>query len=105
VPFFPLEKGLSIYRIHPNHKTAVGGKIRQKELMYIYSIYNPYYKALYEKVIDEKLIPLSKKYRMIYKLFKLLKCNSSYGSILKFIKAKKYKEYNFDDINHIKGML
>lgn len=105
VPFYPLFKAVSIYRIHPNHKTALGGDKRQEELLNIYSIYSPKYKRLYELVINEKLMQDSKIYGLISIFFRLIGHKKTYGSILKILKMRKYREFSSIEIGLAKGMM
>ena len=53
IPFIPVAKYLSIYRMHEAHKTGIGGKKRQVELASIYEQYaGTEYKDLYLKCCE-----------------------------------------------------
>lgn len=40
IPFFPIDRFLSIYRVHDSHKTGTGGQARLEELAQIYSVFH-----------------------------------------------------------------
>ena len=105
IKFVSINKTLSIYRIHSNHKSSTGGETRQKELIKIYSIYNPFYKILFENIKNEKLNEFSNIYRIIRKIQNLLRIGNSYGTILKIIEKRKYNDYTAQEINTIRNML
>jgi len=105
IPFYPLNKPISIYRIHESHKSGTGGRKRQEELLEIYQEYNPGYAQLYKQVMDENFV-MSFKEKVFYRILKSL-----YGKkitktgFLKLIKNKEYAKYTEREINIIKGML
>src|ERR1035437_9714611 len=73
VQFKLLNKTLSIYRIHENHKTGVGGDKRQLELLSILKVYNPYVAYLFEELYNETITKRQIKYRIVKKLLKWTK--------------------------------
>lgn len=105
VLFVPNNKAISLYRIHSQHKSGTGGDKRIKELLSVYNEYHSIYKDLFEKISTETLSIYSIKYRIVNKLFRLLKKDNSYVAILKFIKRKKYHNYSNQEILLIKNTL
>jgi len=99
--FLFVNKPLSIYRIHENHKTGVGGDKRLIELLSILKIYNPTVAILFEELYKESITKRQFKYRVVKKIFKWLKLDYTYGSVLKIIKYRKYKNFTIDKINTI----
>lgn len=99
VQFQFLNKPLSIYRIHENHKTGVGGDKRLVELLSILKIYNPLVAILFEELYKETITTRQFKYRIVKRLMKLVKRDYTYGSVLKTIESKKYKNFTVDLIN------
>jgi glycosyltransferase involved in cell wall biosynthesis len=105
ISFHPINKPISMYRIHEAHKTGVGGRKRQEELLKIYKQYNPKYAILYHQVMNENFtLRLGEK--ILFRILKLI-----YGKgfnrthFLIRIKNKKYKNYTEREIDIIKGML
>ncbi|KAF2325940.1 glycosyltransferase family 2 protein [Flavobacterium nitrogenifigens] len=105
ISFYPLHKSISLYRIHEEHKSGVGGRKRQEELLKIYKLYNNRYANLYEYIINENF-SFSLGERVVFRVLKLI-----YGKqltrthFLRKIKSKKYKEYTAREIDIIKSML
>lgn len=104
ITFYPLNKPLSLYRFHDEHKSSSGGNKRLDELFKIYEKYNPRYAKLFQLVRNENF-KLSFLEIIIFKLINLI-----YGGrITKFmfirkIKGKKYKEFKPVEIERIRGM-
>jgi len=100
----PLDKCISMYRIHENHKTGLGDPRRQKEILRIYQQYKPKLAKLYEKVICEKMtndIFLL----LIIKLIGALIKKSQFLIYLKVIKFYKYNRYSFHELKCVMGMI
>lgn len=105
IPFYSINKPIALYRIHDAHKTGVGGKKRQEELLKIYEIYSPRYAILYELIRNENF-NLSFIERVLFRICKLVfRKGFSMTHFLKILNHKKYKLYSVEEINSIKGML
>lgn len=105
IPFYSINKPISLYRIHVAHKTGIGGKKRQEELLKIYEMYSPKYTALYELVWNENF-DFSFKERVLFCICKMFsKKGFSRTHFFKVLNRKKYKLYSVEEINSIKGML
>ena len=105
IPFYSINKPISLYRLHDEHKTGTGGKQRQEELLKIYEIYSPKYAKLYNLVKNENF-NLSLGEKVIFRVCKLLPTKGfNRISFLKMIKYKKYKKYTIVEIEAIKMML
>ena len=105
IPFHSLNKPISMYRIHEEHKSGIGGRKRQEELLKIYELYHPKYAILYRHVMNEDFT-LGLREKILFRILKL-----KYGrgftrtNFLKRIKNKKYKSYTEREIDIIKSML
>jgi len=104
IPFYSINKALSMYRFHDEHKSGVGGQKRQRELSQIYNMYSPKYATLYELMLNQNFaLSFSERIR-----FRICKVFASRGySIFHFIKSlnkKKYKNYTVEEIRIIRGM-
>jgi glycosyltransferase involved in cell wall biosynthesis len=105
IPFYSLNKPISLYRIHDGHKTGVGGKKRQEELLKIYEIYSPKYATLYELVRNQDF-NFTFAERVLFRGYKMFsKKGFSRTHFFKILNHKKYKSYSVEEINTIKGML
>jgi glycosyltransferase involved in cell wall biosynthesis len=105
IAFYPLYKPISLYRIHEVHKSALGGKKRQEELLKIYKIYNSSYAQLYSHIKNEVFI-LTFKQKVFYRILRLFSNKKiTQTQFLKKIKSNKYKNYTEREINIIKTML
>lgn len=104
IPFICFNKAISMYRIHDSHKTGVGGKKRQLELLKIYNIYSKKYAALYDLVRkqDFKLTGLEKIKKKLARV--ILKKHMSKAHFL-VQNDKNYTNYTVDEIYKIKTML
>jgi glycosyltransferase involved in cell wall biosynthesis len=104
IPFYAINKTISLYRFHEAHKTGVGGVKRQEELYQIYSIYSPTYAKLYNLIRCENF-KFKFHQKFLIKLSKtLFKNKYSNTYFLKQFK-KEYKGYTIQEINNIKKML
>jgi glycosyltransferase involved in cell wall biosynthesis len=101
ISFYSLHKPISMYRIHEEHKSGVGGKKRQDELLKIYEIYSPKYAPLYKQLMQENFT-FSFKEKIIYHLLKLV---SRKGLTRTQFKNRGYKNYTDREINIIRTML
>jgi glycosyltransferase involved in cell wall biosynthesis len=105
IPFYSVNKPISLYRIHDAHKTGIGGKKRQEELLKVYEIYSHKYAALYELARNENF-DFTFGERVLFRICKrILKKGFSKTHFLKLLNHKKYKLYSIEEINTIKGML
>lgn len=105
ISFYPINKTISMYRIHDAHKSGTGGVKRQEELLKIYQIYSPKYGKLYELIRNENY-NLSFIEGVLFYIVKLLyKERFSKTQFLKFLKRKKYKLYSVEEMDSIKWML
>ncbi len=105
IPFYSISKPISLYRIHDAHKTGIGGKKRQEELLKIYEIYSPKYAVLYELARNENFA-FTFGERVLYRFYKKFsKKGFSKTHFFKIINHSKYKSYSIEEINAIKGML
>ena len=90
IPFYPISRPISMYRIHDEHKSSTGGIKRQNELLEIYKIYSPFYGELFN-MLKEENIKLTVFENIVFKVIKLI-----YGrgvNEIHFLKLKKYKKY------------
>lgn len=105
ISFYSITKPISLYRIHEAHKTGIGGKKRQEELLKIYQIYSPMYARLYELVRNENF-DFTFGEKVLYRICKMI-CKKEFSQIhfFKILNYNKYKMYSAEEINSIKGML
>jgi glycosyltransferase involved in cell wall biosynthesis len=105
ISFYPINKPIAMYRIHDQHKTGVGGKKRQEELLKIYQIYSPKYAVLYELVRNENF-NFTIIERVLFRIWKIfVRKGFSKIHFFKILNHKNYKSYSVEEINIIKGML
>lgn len=105
IPFYYISKPISMYRLHEAHKTGVGGKKRQDELLKIYDIYSPKYAILYELVRNQDF-NFTFGERVLFRIYKIFSTKGfSKTRFFKILNHKKYKSYSVEEINTIKGML
>ena len=105
IPFFSINKPISLYRIHEEHKSGTGGRKRQEELLKIYEIYSPKYAKLYQLMMNENFA-LSFWEKFFFRFCKLILIRGfSKTHFLKIIKNKKYKKYTITEIDVIKTNL
>lgn len=101
IPFYFINKPISLYRIHAEHKSGVGGRKRQEELLKIYEIYSPKYAELYQLLMNENF-DMSFFEKVYFRLYKLLFGKRfSKTQFLIMMKNKKYKEYTITEIDTI----
>jgi glycosyltransferase involved in cell wall biosynthesis len=105
IPFYSLNKPISLYRFHEAHKSGTGGKKRQEELLKIYNIYSPKYAKLFQLLMDEKF-DFSLHQRIIFRLLRIIS-GKDFNKIhfLKFIKPNEYQDYTIKEIQIIKNIL
>lgn len=105
ITFYSIDKVISLYRFHDEHKTGVGGSERHEELFKIYQLYSPYYGRLYQ-MIKEENVTLNLFEKKLFWFFKFI-----YGrgvNEIHFFKLKKYvkyKNYKASEIEIILNML
>lgn len=105
IPFYSFNKPISLYRFHDDHKTGVGGRKRQEELLEIYTFYSPFYAKLY-KIMMEENFTFSFYEKVLVRFYRLFsKKEFSKVHFLKIIKRRDYKNYSVREINIIRGML
>lgn len=98
IPFNSLGKPLSIYRIHEDHKSGIGGGARQDELYRIYNEYAPKYATLYKLLCEESFLSKSsfKRVAGISSLF--ISSEKRAYKILKKLKPRKYRAYTVNEM-------
>lgn len=102
----PIEKCLSMYRIHTAHKTGNGGKKRQEEILNVYKEYNEHMARLYEIVMQQKKVDMTKlNMRILAKTLQTLRKPYSQPDILKILYPEKYKKYSSKEILDCIAML
>lgn len=104
IQFTGINKVLSVYRIHEQHKTGVGGNKRQLELLSIYKNYNEKFSSLYKMLIEENY-NFGIKGKLLRRALKYLNKNNSNYNLLKYLKSSKYKEYSINEIEYCAKML
>ena len=105
IPFYPINKSLSLYRFHKEHKSSTGGNKRRDELYEIYKIYNPRYAKLSELVRYEnfKLLFIEK---ILFKIIRLVSGKKIRKiKFIKKIRGNKYSDYTVFELENILGML
>ncbi len=103
IPFYFVNKSISMYRFHDEHKSGSGGRKRQEELLRIYKHYSPKYAQLYQLMMDENF-KMSFFEKVIFRIYKLVfGKNFNRTHFLKTMKHKKYKNYTINEIETIKG--
>lgn len=105
IEFYPLNKPISLYRHHPNHKSGSGGVNRQKELLKIYQLYSPKYAELFKILMEEKYI-FSIAQRIMFKFLKFFHGEKyTKFQFIKLIKNKDYKKFTLKEMELISHML
>lgn len=105
IPFYSITKPISLYRIHAEHKSGVGGRKRQEELLEIYEIYSSKYAKLYRLMMNENF-DLSFIEKVFFRFCKLLFGRGfSKTHFLKMMKNKKYQKYSIIEIDTIQTNL
>lgn len=100
----PLEKCISMYRIHDDHKSANGGDKRQLELLKIYESYNFELSELYKLLIHENLEEVKNFTTFKFKIKEILGRHTSFSQKLK-TKNKKYEKFTSKQIDQLMTML
>ena len=94
-----------MYRIHDAHKTGIGGKKRQEELLKIYEIYSPKYAKLYQLIRNQNF-DFTFGEKVLFRVCKLIyRKGFSRIHLFKMFNKKNYKLYTVKEINSIKRML
>lgn len=104
IPFYSLKKTISMYRIHENHKSGIGGRKRQEELLKIYEKYSPKYAALYQHIMNETFV-FSLSNKILFRSIRFFSKSFTRIHFLKMINKKKYSNYTVTEIDVIKNML
>ena len=104
IPFIPVNKALSLYRIHEKHKSADGSGSRSSELLSIFKEHNPEKAELFELLIHERRSRKSNSYFQNL-VSGILNKPLSYGHYLKFSNYQKYRKFTAKDINALAEML
>lgn len=103
-----INKCLSMYRFHDDHKSGTGGRKRQEELLTIYKKYNPKGAVLFELLMNQdknwNKVEIYKA-RGIKKIYSLTNRPLSQGKILKIVKPATYRQFTEKEINGIYYML
>ncbi len=105
VQFLTTAACLSLYRLHESHKSGVGGKKRQLEVLDVYKKYSKRYSALYQMLINENFDTLNFKGRIKRKKHKLLNKPFSKIDHLRINSAKLYKDYTDEEIKFCMNMM
>lgn len=101
VPFYPIEKPLSLYRVHVSHKSGTGGEKRQRELSDLYAKVNPHIQKLYDILCNERIIDRKVLLKILSFGLYLFSLTPSTGLILKLVKPIKYYNYSIKEINQV----
>lgn len=105
VSLIPLNRPISLYRIHSSNKTTNGGIVRQEEILNIYKLYNPKIALLYEMLCKER-IKRGDRYFWMYKtLRKIFRREFSLGAFIKLIKKPNYRYYSVSEIDQVLTMM
>ena len=96
--FKPLAKSLSLYRIHETHKSGVGGKKRQKEILSIYQKYSERLAKLYKLLMEEDVEHMKVRKYVLKKAFSLMNRHANHADILRLGKYFKYRGYTYSEI-------
>jgi glycosyltransferase involved in cell wall biosynthesis len=106
VAFKGIKKPLALYRIHSNHKSALGGYKRQQEVLNIYQEYTPNHGYhLYKMLISEQLTNKHLYVRAYLKVLNSFNFKVNYANALKFFKIAKYNKYTCTEIQDAVNML
>ena len=99
----PIQKAISLYRFHEDHKSGTGGEKRRAEILGILNKYSPRDAKLYEMLLNESPIiqrSLFKRIKVKYLSLKYRLKNKPFPHelVLKLAKEKKYKEYSLEEM-------
>lgn len=100
-----LGKTLSMYRIHDEHKSGMGGNQRQDKIYDIYKVYAPNYALLYKKVRKSIASPKSLAEKALSYIVRKTHNVKSEAEIIKILQATDYKGYSIEEINQSISML
>lgn len=101
VPFYPVTKPLSLYRLNENQKTSSGGLKRQKEISEIYGKYNPRVRKLYNMLCEESLLKPNMSMKMISHITGIFGRKTTPGYALKILKIFKYFNFEISEIDQL----
>jgi glycosyltransferase involved in cell wall biosynthesis len=101
----PLQKCLSMYRLHDSHKSGTGGVRRQNELLTIYGKYSPEAGQLFRMLMQEKIPSQGFRAKMVAKIFRLAGRPVSHSRLLKLTQSSKYKAFSTEQIEYTRYML
>ncbi len=108
IKMIPFNKCISMYRIHADHKSGIGGKKRQDELLTIYEMYNPrgaiLFKLLMNKDKDWSMWAIYQ-IKFMKKLYFFFNKPLSEGRVLKMINPSKYRQFTEQEISYMRYML
>ncbi len=98
IPFFSLSKPLSLYRIHEDHKSGIGGEKRQEELYSLYMKYAPKYAKLYKLICEERFLSRNCFKKVVKMSSPFITSEKRAYKILKKIKPRKYRAYSVNEM-------
>lgn len=101
--FYPIQKAISLYRFHEEHKSGTGGDKRRLEILSVLRKYSPREAILYEMLMNESdniVISFWNRQKIQLKKFKYRIKEKPFPKelVLKLIKKKKYQDYTLDEI-------
>ena len=104
VKFLALPKCLSMYRIHDEHKTGVGGTRRQEEILSLYRQYSERYAVLYALLRAEVAQDGSLK-KIVKTALRFVGRPYEQADVLRIARYKKFKPYSWSEISNCLAML
>lgn len=102
---FSIQKALSLYRFHDEHKSSNGGKSRQMEILKVYRTFNPKTADLYSLLMNKKLSTPKLQEKITRKILSLLGVSYKNGDIVKILNPIEYKSFKTMDIENVLLML
>lgn len=103
--FQPIEDCISMYRIHPTHKSSTGGTKRDDEIAHIYKIFSPFNEKLFRYLVEDKFLLNKISSKLIKKGAFLFSYPVTQTQILKLLKPKKYKKFTTATMDQVKQMV
>ncbi len=103
--FHFVDRALSLYRYHSDHKSQAGGQKRQNELLEIYTRFSPEKAKLYALLMGEQNQPRSIKYRVIRKMKAAAKISHDYADLLASAHPARYGKFSKEDMRLLIRML
>lgn len=97
-----VNKCLSLYRIHENHKSASAGGKKLDELATVYEKYSPSKVQLFKQLRKRKHSLFSK---ILYRIYLLLGKKNQYGIFFKYCYPIQFKGHSVKEINMVLGMV